>query len=120
MPRTRVAGRLFFALILTLVASPARGQDDVTRVNALLGDLRGPDFDKANAAVEQLGKYPRYRSQIVAGLIEALRRGDWNRCGGDVRDAIARLLVELKAREAVLPLLELVKSDKSIEHECSE
>jgi hypothetical protein len=37
-----------------------------------------------------------------------------------MRDAIARTVTDLKAKDAVLPLLDLVKSGKSIEHECVE
>lgn len=37
-----------------------------------------------------------------------------------MRDTIAQTLGELKATEAVVPLLEVVKSGKPIEHECSE
>ncbi len=56
----------------------------------------------------------------MPALIEAIRTREWSRCGGDVRDAIARSLGELGAREAVTPFLELVKSGKPIEHECVE
>jgi len=58
--------------------------------------------------------------QVVPALIEALRNRDWATCSGDVRDAIARSLAELKAKEAVPPLLDLVRSGKSLEHECVE
>ena len=101
-------------------ATPAWGQTDVGKVNALIGDLKNPDFVMAYGAAEQLRKYPQDRAQIVKGLLEALTTGDWNRCGGDMRDTLARALGEFKAKEAVVPLLELVKSGKSIEHECAE
>ena len=52
--------------------------------------------------------------------LDALRTGSWDRCGGDLRDSIADTLLDLRAREAVVPLLELVKSGKTIEHECAE
>lgn len=57
---------------------------------------------------------------MVPALIEAIKTRDWNRCAGDVRDAIARALGELKAGEAVVPLLEVVRSGKPIEHECAQ
>lgn len=99
---------------------PAHGQDDASRVSALIRDLKDPEFDKANEAAEQLRKYPRHRAQIVPALIEAIKTRDWDRCAADVRDTIARTLGELKAKEAVAPLLEVVKSGKPIEHECVE
>ena len=38
----------------------------------------------------------------------------------NLRDAIARLLIEFKAREAVPALLELAASGRTIDHECAE
>lgn len=111
---------LAVALAVMLPAGPAYSQDDAGRVSALIRDLQDPEFDTAHGAVEQLREFPRYRAQIVPALIEAIKTRDWNRCAADVRDAIARALGELKAKEAVAPLLEVVKSGKPIEHECVE
>ena len=105
---------------VALPAGPVHGQDAASTVNALIRDLKDPDFDKAYGAAEQLRKYPQYRAQIVAGLIDAITTGNWNRCAGDMRETIAGLLGELKAKEAVVPLLEVAKSGKSTEHECAE
>jgi HEAT repeat protein len=114
--------RLSFAVFvaLALAAGGAQAQDDAARVDTLLRDLKGRDFEKASAADTELRKFPHARARIVAGLIDALKTGAWDRCGGDMRDAIARSLGELNAKEAVVPLLDVVKSGKSIEHECSE
>jgi len=49
-----------------------------------------------------------------------VRNREWASCSGDVRDAAARSLAQLKAKEAVVPLLELVKSGRPLEHECVE
>ncbi len=106
------------AVVLTAVAAVA--QSDAARVTALLRELKNPDFDRASAAASELRKYPQHRQPIVAGLVDAVRTGEWNRCGGDMRDAIAHHLGELKATGAVVPLIEVVKSGKSIEHECAE
>lgn len=95
-------------------------QDEAARVSALLRDLKNPDFETAFAAAESLGQHSAYRAQIVPALIAAVKTPDWNRCGGDMRDAIARSLGELNAREAVVPLLELLKSGRPIDHECVE
>ena len=103
-----------------LPASHAHGQDDASTVSALIRDLKDPDFDKAYRAAEQLRKYPQYRAQVVAGLLEAITTRDWNRCAGDMRQTIAGALEALKAKEATVPLLDVVKSGKSIEHECAE
>ena len=85
-----------------LVAGAASGQDDAGRVNALLTDLKSPDFETASGAVEQLRRYPQHRARIVRALIDAVRTRNWNRCAGDMRDTIARVLAEWKAREAVV------------------
>ena len=111
---------LAIASACALCPSLAAAQGTASRVSALIRDLKEPDFDKAYAAAEELRKYPQHRAQIVTGLIEAITTSDWNRCAGDMRDTIARLLGELKAREAVVPLLQVTKSGKSIEHECAE
>ncbi len=117
------ARRLLYLAVAAAVAlptGPAHGQDDASTVSALIRDLKSRDFDKAHGAVGQLRKYPQYRAQIVPALIEAIKTGDWNRCAADVRDTIARTLGELKAKEAVVPLLEVAKSGKPIDHECVE
>jgi len=117
--------RGFFALLglVVLLGAPdgaAYGQDEAAKVRALLRDLASPDFGTAFPAAESLGRYAAYRRQIVPALIAAVKTRAWKRCGGDMRDAIARSLGELNAREAVGPLLELVKRGKPIEHECVE
>jgi HEAT repeat protein len=113
----RVALALF-VLIVAACPTPSRAQSDP--VGALLRDLQSRDFDRAHTAVEKLGRYPAQRAQIVPALIQALATREWDRCSADARDAIARTLRDLKAREAVVPLLDLVKSGKLIEHECFE
>ena len=110
--------RLLLFLVAFSAALPAgiaQGQSDAARVDVLVRD-----YEKAREAEGELRTFPRERARIVAGLIDALRTGEWNRCSGDLRDSIARTLIDLKAKEAVVPLLELVKSGRSIEHECSE
>ena len=111
-----------FALAILVLAPPAGlAQPDAGRVDALIRGLKGRDFDRASAADTELRKHTtRDRARVVAGLIDALRVGEWNRCSGDMRDSIARTLAELKVKAAVVPLLDLVKTGKSIEHECAE
>ena len=113
-------GFLAVAGAVALLTGLAHGQDEASKVRALLRDAKDPDFDKAYGAAEQLRKYPQQRALIVAGLIDTITTRDWNRCAGDMRQTIAGALEELKAKEAVVPLLDLVKSGKSIEHECAE
>ena len=117
---TSRVGLLTVAAAVALLAGLAHGQDDASKVSALIRDLKDPDFDKAYGAAEQLRKYPQQRALIVAGLIDTITTRDWNRCAGDMRQTIAGALEEHKAKEAVVPLLDLVKSGKSIEHECAE
>jgi HEAT repeat protein len=108
------------AVIVLLSAGTALGQADAARVSALLRELKHPDFERANAAASELRNYRPQRARVVAGLTDAIKTGEWNRCSGDMRDTIARHLGEMKAKDAVVPLLELVKAGKSIEHECAE
>jgi hypothetical protein len=94
---------LFVALSVALPAGIAQGQDDAARVDALIRDVKSPDYEKASAAEGELRRFPRERARIVAGLIDALRTGEWNRCSGDMRDGIARTLIDLKAKDAWCP-----------------
>lgn len=103
--------------IVGVFAGPglARGQGDV---EALLRDAASRDFERARAAVEQLANHPGQRARTVPALIPLLATPEWDRCSAEVRQALATTLAGLKAKEAVGPLLELVKSGKPIEHEC--
>jgi HEAT repeat protein len=107
-------------LALAALATIAHAQQPPRDVGTLVRQLESHDFEQASAAVDALRRRTDARPAVVAGLIGALATGTWDRCGGDVRDAIASALLDLKAREAVLPLLELVRSGRPIEHECSE
>jgi HEAT repeat protein len=118
--RRPMRGVVLILAALTLVPAFVAAQPDVTRVDALIRDLKGPSYDRASAAETALHGAAAPRARLVAGLIDALRTGEWDRCGGDMRDGIARALGELKAREAVAPLLAVVRSGKPIEHECAE
>jgi HEAT repeat protein len=108
-------------IVLALVA-PAAGQRAAGDKSAveLIRALQGREFTDAFAAAETLGGMQAQRAQVVPALIEALRNREWATCGADVRDAIGRSLAQLKAREAMPALLELVKSGTSLEHECVE
>lgn len=109
---------LIILIFLTATSGVAR-ENDTETVNNLLKDLKSSDYEKAWGAAQQLSRFPQHRTQIVPALIEALHN-QWSNCSGDIREAIASSLAGLKAKEAVFPLLELVKSGKSIEHECAE
>ena len=71
------------SLVLALTAAASSAPDDAARVNALLRDLRHPDFEKSYAAAQALAGYPRHRAQIVPVLVGALRTREWPRCTGD-------------------------------------
>jgi HEAT repeat protein len=107
-------------IVLAVAGRVALAADEAATVNGLLADLKGADFERAITAAQRLGRYPLQRGRIVPALIAAVKTGDWARCGGDMRDAIARALVDLKAKEAVVPLLELAGSGRTIDHECVE
>ncbi len=114
----RTAQRIVYLAILLAFTTMARAED-MTGVKKLLEDLRGADYRHAWDAAKNLSKFPQYKAEIVPALIEALKY-EWRHCSGDIRQTIARSLVELRAKEAVLPLLELVRSGKNIEHGCVE
>ncbi len=120
MVRRGFLATLGLLVLLGPPAGVAQAQEEAARVSALLQDLKSSDFETAFTAAESLGGYSAYRAKIVPALIAAVKTPDWNRCGGDMRDATAQSLGELNAREAVVPLLELAKSGRTIEHECVE
>ena len=119
MSRRSIA--LAVALWLTAV-TPAAAQRSGAQPTAaeLIRALQGREFTEAVGAAERLGAYASQRAQVVPALVDALRNREWASCSGDVRDALARSLAQLKAKEAVVPLLELVKSGKPLDHECVE
>src|SRR5881409_69456 len=102
---------LTLCLCLAL-ATPAAGQKPAGQPTAaeLIRTLQDREFTEAVGAADRLGGFASQRAQVVPALIDALRNREWATCSGDVRDAIARSLAQLKAKEAVVPLLELVKS----------
>ena len=114
-------------ITVTLLAAlsavtPAVAQRPAASATApdLIRALQGREFTEAFAAAETLGRMQAQRAQVVPALIDALRNREWATCSADVRDAIGRSLAELKAKEAVGPLLDLVKSRKPLDHECVE
>jgi HEAT repeat protein len=103
------------------VAAPAVAQKPAgPTATDLIRALQGREFTEAFGAAERLGDFSVQRAQVVPALIDAVRNREWASCSGDVRDAAARSLAQLKAKEAVVPLLELVKSGRPLEHECVE
>src|SRR5439155_5967234 len=77
------------ALVVTAATAHAQGPVDV---KTLLRDLKNPDYDAAYSAINALDAVTQPRAEIVTGLLDALRTGEWNRCSGDMRDYIARRL----------------------------
>ena len=104
------------------IAAPVAAQRPGATPSAaeLIRTLRSREFTEAVGAAERLGGYASERAEVVPALIDALQNREWASCSGDVRDAIARSLAQLKAKEAVVPLLELVRSGKPLDHECVE
>lgn len=110
---------VFLFLIFLSFASTASGRTDTEEVESLLKDLKAADFQKVWDASQRLAEFPQYEKRIAPGLIEALKN-DWSQCAGDIRDSIAFALREVDARESVLPLLKLLQSGKTIEHQCAD
>jgi len=104
------------------LATPAAGQPPANRATAAdrIRALQGREFTEAFGAAQALGDFQSQRTQVVPALVDALRNREWASCSADVRDAIGRSLAQLKAKEAVVPLLDLVKSGKPLDHECVE
>lgn len=116
----RIVKSLVPLIILTFsTTAAAGGQNDADTVNSLLEELKSSDYEKAWGAAQSLSRFPQHRAQIVPALLTALH-SQWSNSSGDIREAIAYSLAELKAKEAAFPLLGLVRSGKSIEHECAE
>lgn len=115
--------RVTQALLLVAIvgfAAIANGEDGgKATVQNLLKDLTGPDYEKAWTAARELEKFPQFKAQIVPALIQTLRK-DWSQCSGDIRESIADTLAELQAKEAVFPMLQLLRSGKNVAHECAE
>jgi HEAT repeat protein len=118
--RAASAAILAIVAVLAMPAAHAQAPDTARDVGPLVRQLKSRDWEQANAAVEALRERRDARAAVVAALIDALRTGAWDRCGGDMRDTIAAALRDLRAREAVEPLLELVRRGTPIEHECAQ
>lgn len=108
----------FLFLVVLSITATASGQTEMGEVETQLKNLKNADFQKAWDASQRLAEFPQYKSQIVPGLVEALKY-EWNQCTGDIRDSIAYTLSELDAKETVPDLLKLLRSRKTLEHECS-
>lgn len=109
-----------FLLVLLAFSGLTLGEEGNTNlIENLIKDLKSPDYEKAWEAARRLSEFPQHKTDIVPALIEALKY-EWNHCSGDIRNTIAYTLSELNAKEAVFPLLELLRSGKTTEHECAE
>ena len=80
--------------------------------------------DDVEAAWNAIGAVPSdlsgpEREETIALLRKTLMR-QWPRCTGDIRQTISRKLSDLDARAAVPDLLELIRQDRRISHECAE
>lgn len=95
---------------------------------SLAGPLEGLqqalEADEVEAAWKAVNAIPRelspeQKKDTIKLLTRALRK-QWARCTGDIRQDIADQLASLRAKEAVPDLLELIRENKHIEHECAE
>lgn len=83
--------------------------------------LQANDVEVAWNAVRDIPQElpPQQKDETIEILIKALRK-EWPRCTGDIRQSIADQLASLDAKEATPDLLELIRENKHIEHECAE
>ncbi len=116
--RTILWGMLLAGLLGLGAEADAQGPAAAT-VQGLLKDLKGLDYEQAMAAANDLGNFPQFRAQIVPVLLNALNQ-DWDHCTGDIRQAIGNSLGQLAGKDAVFPLLTLLQSGRSVEHDCAE
>lgn len=119
LPRAmkRVLGALLALSVLLTSATHASASEPRT-IERLLNDLRSPDYEAAWSSAQALGKSSAPKPRVVPALLDALKR-TWARCTGDIHESVARALADLGAREAVVPLLEVVKRGH-VAHECAE
>jgi HEAT repeat protein len=83
--------------------------------------LEANDVEVAWRAINRIprGLAPQQKEEAIKLLTKALRK-EWPRCAGDIRQDIAHQLASLDAKEAIPDLLELIRANKNIEHECAE
>jgi hypothetical protein len=83
--------------------------------------LAGDDVEAAWKALRAVP--PRLsgqqREEIIGVLRKALMR-QWPRCTGDLRQVIAQKLADLNAEAATPDLLQLIRENRRISHECAQ
>jgi hypothetical protein len=106
---------LFICIIGTL--SPASAD----RLDKLRTILEGDDVEATWQAVHTIprGLSSPEKDETIHLLRKALMR-EWPRCTGDIRQAIAQKMADLDAKAAIPDLLELIREDRRISHECAE
>ena len=80
--------------------------------------------DDVEAAWKALRAVPpqlsgQQRKEIICLLRKALMR-QWPRCTGDIRQVIAQKLADLDGKAAIPDLLQLIRENRRISHECAE
>jgi HEAT repeat protein len=92
-----------------------------TSLEKLKQGLEANDVEVAWKAINGIprGLAPQQRDEAIRLLTKALKK-EWPRCAGDIRQDIAHQLAALHAKEAIPDFLELIRTNKNIEHECAE
>jgi HEAT repeat protein len=90
-------------------------------VEGLQQALEADEVESAWKAINAIPRElsPEQKKDTIKLLTKTLRK-QWPRCTGDIRQDIADQLASLHAKEAVPDLLELIRKNKHIEHECAE
>ena len=110
--------------LVVLCCGMSSGASEVSVENTLeemRTTLAGDDVEAARNAI---GAVPSdlsglEREEIIGVLRKALIR-QWPRCTGDIRQVIAQKLADLNARAAIPDLLELIRENRRISHECAQ
>jgi HEAT repeat protein len=116
--------RLTFFMYLLIAFICVLGSPSATLAGSLeelKQALQTNDVEAAWGAVRGIPQKlsPQQKEETIKVLTKALRK-EWPRCAGDFRQSIADQLAALDAKEAIPDLLELIRENKNIEHECAE
>jgi HEAT repeat protein len=105
----------FLSVILSSSTSTAWSSEELKKI---------VESNDVEAAWEAIHEIPRdislvEKERTVKVLMAALQR-EWPRCTGDIRQEIAYKLADFDTEAAIPLLIELIRKEENIEHECAE
>ncbi len=118
---------LCFSIVALFLSSSVVMGEDIDIVEKLQAALKSKDYEQAESMLNlvssglktEKSNYTNEKARLVTVLVEALNY-EWDRCSGDLRQSIAHALIDLRAKEAVIPMIDILRSGKSTGHECAE